>query len=65
MREDIVNRNELTSLKNQFSLALENNDFTQANETLDKIDTLFLKASGKTFRSNLTQESQERLNDFL
>ncbi|MBR2290175.1 MAG: hypothetical protein IJ867_06270 [Clostridia bacterium] len=65
MRENSQNFAELTSLKKQFSLALENKDYQEANEVLDKIDNVFLKVSGKTFRSNLTNESQERLEQFL
>lgn len=65
MRENRMNFSELTSLKKKFSIALENNEFTEANNLLNEIDNVFLKASGKTFRSNLTEESQERLNDFL
>ena len=65
MRENSINFNELTSLKEQFSLALENKDFSKANDTLNEIDTVFLKVSGKTFRSSLSCESQERLNHFL
>lgn len=65
MRENSINFSELTSLKKKFSIALENKELEEANEILNEIDKLFLKASGKTFRSNLTEESQERLNNFL
>ena len=65
MRENRINFNELTSLKEQFSIALEQKNYKEANETLDKIDNVFFKASGKTFRSKLTNESQEKLNNFL
>ncbi|MBR1539721.1 MAG: hypothetical protein IJ629_00800 [Clostridia bacterium] len=65
MREDSKNFNDLTSLKAQLSLALENNNLEEATEILDKIDTIFLKVSGHTFRSKLTMDSQDRLNNFL
>ena len=65
MREDSKNFNDLTSLKAQLSLALENNNLEEATEILDKIDTIFLKVSGNTFRSKLTMDSQDRLNNFL
>lgn len=65
MRENSITFSELTSLKKKFSIALENKELEEANEILNEIDKLFLKASGKTFRSNLTEESQERLNNFL
>ena len=59
------NFSELTSLKAQFSLALENKKYEEANEILDKIDSEFLKVSGKTFRSNLSDKNLEKLNYFL
>lgn len=65
MRENSKNFSELTSLKEQFSLALENNEYEEANEILDKIDDIFVKVSGNTFRSKLTIDSQEKLNNFL
>lgn len=65
MRENSKNFSELTSLKEQFSLALEKNEFRKANEILDKIDDIFVKVSGNTFRSKLTNDSQEKLNKFL
>ena len=65
MRENSINFSELTSLKKKFSIALENKELEEANEILNEIDKLFLKASRKTFRSNLTEESQERLKNFL
>ena len=42
MREDSKNFNDLTSLKAQLSIALENNNLEEATEILDKIDTIFL-----------------------
>ena len=65
MKENRMNFNELTSLKEQLSIALKNNNYEEANEILNRIDNIFLKASGSTFRSKLTDESQAKLNEFL
>ena len=65
MRESSRNNIELTNLKEQFSIALEKSEYNEANEILDKIDNIFVKVSGKTFRSKLTSDSQIRLNNFL
>lgn len=65
MRDNKLYFKELTSLKEQLSIALENDRHEEADKILDRIDNIFLTVSGSTFRSKLNYESQEKLNKFL